>query len=215
MTLTAARFDHAMLGPDRTDAEVAAEAALAARHGVRGLCVFSRTVEVARRELRGSGTILVAVANFPAGASPVEVVLNEAARAVDHGAGEIDVVVPSGWLRAGEHSRALDYLGRVVDAVGVPVKAIVEATLFDDEALARVGREVVAGSGAAWFKTGTGVYGGRLASDRIRALRSSLPATLRLKVSGGIRDAESAAAALEAGADLLGASRTLAILGLE
>ena len=215
MKLTASRFDHAVLGPDRPDAEIVAEAARAASHAVRGLCVLPRAAVVAREPLRGSRTRLVVVVNFPAAASTAELAAIEARRAVDDGAGELDAVVPAGWLRAGEFSRALDYVAGIVQAAGVPVKAIVEAAMFDDPVLARVGREVVGPSGAAFFKTGTGVYGGALAPERIRALRSALPATLLLKVSGGIRDAEDALRAVESGADVLGTSRTFAILGLE
>jgi deoxyribose-phosphate aldolase len=215
MILPPSRFDHALLAPDRTDGEVATEAGRAAARGIRGFCVLSRSLDRARAELEGSATILVSVVNFPAGAAAADVAAGEAKRAVDDGAGEIDVVVPSGWLRAGEFSRALDYLAGIVESAAVPTKAIVESAFFDDAELARVAREVVVPSGAAFFKTGTGVYGGRLAPDRIRALRHVLPGTVRLKVSGGIRDAEAAAEALQAGADLLGTSRTFAILGPE
>lgn len=215
MTLSADRFDHACLAPERTDVEVAVEAGRAARHALRGYCVPARAVEAARTALRGTPTRLVAVVNFPAGSSSPATALEEAVRAAAEGAAELDVVVPSGWLRAGEFARALEYLARVVERAGIPVKAIVEAALVEDEILSRAGREVVAPSGAIYFKTGTGVYGGRLDAERIRTLRAALPATLRLKVSGGIRDAESAAEALAAGADLLGTSRTFAILGLE
>lgn len=214
MTLDPSRFDHAVLAPDRTDAEVVAEATRAAVHGVRGICVFPRLLASATRGIGGGGTLAVAVVNFPAGASTAEGTLEEATFAVDAGADELDVVVPSGWLRAGEFGRALDLLSPVVERCGVPVKAIVEAAFFEDDLLARIAREVVAPSGASFFKTGTGVYGGALAPDRIRTLRSALPMGLRLKVSGGIRDARGALEALNSGADVLGASRTFAILGL-
>jgi deoxyribose-phosphate aldolase len=214
MKLSASRFDHALLAPERPDADVVIEAARAAAHGIRGFCVFPRALGAAAGPLRGSSTILVAAVNFPAGASTLPATVEEAARAVAEGAQEVDAVVPSGWLRAGEFARALDYLARIVEAARVPLKAIVEASFFDDAALARVGREVVAPSGAGFFKTGTGVYGGALPPERVRALRSALPDTLRLKVSGGIRDAGAAVAAVEAGADVLGTSRTFAILGL-
>ena len=138
--------------------------------------------------------LLIAVVNFPAGAATSRSALEEGIRAVEEGAGELDVVVPPGWLRAREFTRARDFVAGLVAGAHVPVKAIVEATFFTDEDLDRIGREVVAPSGASFFKTGTGVYGGGLSPERIRLLRAALPETLRLKVSGGIRDAEAASA---------------------
>ena len=215
MTVLASRFDHAVLGPERTDDEVRTDAARAAAHGIRGICVFPRSLAAVRAATGGTSTVPIAVVNFPAGASTTPRAFEEAARAVEDGAEEIDVVVPSGWLRAGELARALDYLARIGSGAPVPMKAIVEAASFDDDALARIALEVVVPSGAAWFKTGTGVYGGALEPERIRALRRVLPEGVGLKVSGGIRDVRAAAAALESGADLLGTSRTFAILALE
>lgn len=215
MKLDPACFDHAVLGPERTDDEVVSEGARAAALGVRGVCVLPRAIDAARRGIGGGPTLAVAVVNFPAGGSTPTIALEEGIRAAEAGAGEIDVVVPSAWLRAGERSRALEYLASLVARAGVPAKAIVEAGFFDDPELARIAREVVFPSGASFFKTGTGVYGGVFPPERIRALRRGLPEGLRLKVSGGIREALMAAEALESGADVLGTSRTFAILADE
>jgi len=90
------------------------------------------------------------------------------------------------------------------------VKVIVEATELDPESLQAACR-VVEASGAGFAKTSTGLRGGARVQD-VSAMRTALPASVQIKASGGIRDAQSAAALLEAGASRLGTSSAIAIL---
>ncbi len=209
----ARRFDHAVLSPTATSSEIEDAARRCAESGVRGLCVAPRHAAVASRHLAGSAVKLVVTAGFPAAASRASVTRAEAKLAVRDGAAELDVVLPLGDLIEGRFERVLEEITRLAAAVkGTPLKLIVEASLVDDATLGRLIRQVVVPSGALYLKTGTGVYGGPLSPDRIRRLRDLLPGGIGLKVAGGIRDLGSARAAIDAGADLLGCSRTFEIL---
>lgn len=211
----ASRIDHAVLGPATTARQIFDEARTCARLGVRGLCVAPRDIPVAAEALAGANVILVSVAGFPAASSRDDVVLREVASAVQDGAAEIDWVLPLGPLLEGRLAEARACARSVVAAAsGRPVKGIVECALLDDAAVDRVVEDVLIPAGVAFLKTGTGVYGPgvALAPSRVARLAARLAGRARLKVSGGIRDVPTARAILAAGADLLGASRTFALL---
>lgn len=213
MRIAADRFDHAVLSPAAPRERVLLEAERAAAAGVRGLCVLPYRVRVARETVRDRSVLVVAVVGFPAAGSRAEILVAEARRAVEDGADELDLVLPMGRLADGEDRAVAEDVHAIRTAAGAPpTKLIVEASELDDARIAAIVRDVVVPTGAGFLKTGTGVYGRALEPSRIETIRSLLPAGIALKVAGGIRDAGAAAAALAAGADVLGASRTFAIL---
>jgi deoxyribose-phosphate aldolase len=187
-----ARIDHAVLSPGSTERDIVDAAARCAEAGVRGLCVAPRHVVCARHCLREGEVHLAAVAGFPAGSSIPEVLFKEIRLAVRDGADEIAALVDA--------------------AEGRTVKLIVEVSELEETDVERFIVETVAPSPVAFFKTGTGVYGCPLSPARVRRIRGWLPETHGLKVAGGIRDLVSAEEMLDAGADVLGTSRTFEIL---
>jgi deoxyribose-phosphate aldolase len=95
-------------------------------------------------------------------------------------------------------------------------KAILEtAVLTEDETVlaARICEE----AGVDYVKNSTGWgKGGPATVEVIRLLRRSVSPKVRVKASGGIRDAKTALALIEAGADLIGTSRGVDIVkGME
>ncbi len=208
---------HALLSPLAPAAVVAAAARLCLEHGVRGLCVASVRVAIASRRLRSRGVRAVAAVGFPSGAVRPEVLREEAVRAWADGADELDLVVCPGRLRDGDLRRIGAELEEIAGAVrGLPIKLVLEVSELTDAEIEAAIREVVVPSRAAFLKTGTGVYGrGPLAPERVRWLRGLLPQSVGLKVAGGVRDRATAVGLLDAGADLVGTSRTFEILGGE
>ena len=64
---------------------------------VAAVCVYPRFVDVAVRELAGSGIRVATVAGaFPHGQLPLELKVDEVRRAVDEGADEVDIVINRG-----------------------------------------------------------------------------------------------------------------------
>ncbi|MCY7330651.1 MAG: 2-deoxyribose-5-phosphate aldolase, partial [Saprospiraceae bacterium] len=64
-----------------------------------------------------------------------------------------------------------------------------------------------------WLKTGTGFHGHPATPEMVRNLRAIAPASMSIKASGGIKTAKDAQALLDAGADRLGTSASLTIIG--
>ncbi len=132
--------------------------------------------------------------------------------AVRDGADEIDTVIAIGHLRDGDTAYVLDDLRAVVSAAeGRPVKIILETSLLAHEEKI-LGCKLAVEGGAAFVKTSTGFAGGGATIEDVRLFRETVGSSGKIKASGGIRDAATALAMLEAGADRLGTSAGVAIV---
>ncbi|MEK7756347.1 MAG: deoxyribose-phosphate aldolase, partial [Planctomycetota bacterium] len=165
---------------------------------------------------RVSTPLVVAAVGFPLGASLTATKADEARRAIDDGATEIDMVVALGELIGGDRAYVrsdIEAVARVVhQATGNRLlKVILEtAALTTDQLI--LGCRCCAEAEADFVKTSTGLHPrGGATAEHVRQLhRHASP--LRVKAAGGIRTAEAAKAMLEAGAVRIGTSAGVAIL---
>lgn len=201
--------DHTLLAPEATAAQVAALAAEAAELGAFGICVSPSRLPVDVPH----GLAVCSVVGFPAGAHDSEVKAHEAARAVEQGATEVDMVVDLGQVLAGQWGAVEADVAAVKAACGpVLLKVILETAALAPEQVVEGCRRSEAG-GAQYVKTSTGFHpAGGASVEVVRLMRETVGDRLGVKASGGIRDTATALALLEAGASRLGLSRTRAVL---
>ncbi len=200
----AGRIDHTVLGPETTLGDVEGALETAATYGMNACippCYVREAAEMAPE------VTLVTVCGFPHGQAAPETKEFGAESAWKDGADEVDVVVNIGRLRAGDDEAIADELARVVAAVPVPVKVIVEAPLLSIGEL-RTACELADDAGAAYVKTATGFSVGGATVEDVGIMAEYLP----VKASGGIGSFGAALAMLEAGADRIGASAGDAIV---
>ncbi len=208
----AALIDHTLLRPEAKPDEVAELCREAREYGFATACVNSRFVPLARELLRGAGPGIAAVIGFPFGASSTEAKVCEAHQALRDGATELDMVLPVGPLRAGDHLAVLEDVRAVREAApNAVLKVILETCLLTDEEKVR-GALLAVAAGADFVKTSTGFGSGGATVEDVRLLRATVGDSAGVKASGGIRTWEDARAMLEAGASRLGCSRSVAIL---
>jgi deoxyribose-phosphate aldolase len=154
----------------------------------------------------------IAVVGFPLGAATVKSKVFEAKEAIAAGAREIDMVVNLGALKSRDYQTVFEDIQQVVEAsVPYPVKVILETSSLDDE------EKVVAcalskTAGAAFVKTSTGFGGGGATVNDIKLMRRIVGDSIGVKASGGVRTTEDAKAMIEAGANRIGASSSIAIV---
>lgn len=209
----AGSIDHTLLKPDATEEAVGKLCREALEHCFASVCVNPCHVEYCARLLRGSSVEVCTVVGFPLGATTSAVKAYETAEAVRRGATEIDMVINIGYLKGGQYSRVLEDIRSVVQAAeGKCVKVIIEAALLTDEekvAACALARE----AGADFVKTSTGFASGGATAEDVALMRRVVGAGMGVKAAGGIRDAETAEAMLRAGANRIGASASVKIIG--
>lgn len=206
-------IDHTLLKPDATAADVDKLCAEAVRFGFRTVCVNPLHVKLAAWLLKKEEPDVCSVVGFPLGASLTETKAAETAAVVRLGATEVDMVMSVGCFKADDYKTVLKDIKSVVKAAaGVPVKVIIESGLLKDSEIVRA-CEISAEAGAASVKTCTGFGTGSASPSAVRLMRETVGDALGVKASGGIKNFNDARLMLEAGADRLGTSSSVAVCG--
>ena len=200
-------IDYTNLKPDATRADIEELCKIAKERGYANVCVNGAYVALCRQLLRGSGVGVACVVGFPLGASTTEVKAFEAAKAVEDGADEIDMVMAVGALKGGDFDYVAKDIAAVKHACGVTLKVIIEECLLTDEQIAEAARICVR-SGADIVKTSTGFSKAGATLHAVEIIKANC-GDLGIKAAGGIRDADTARAFIEAGATRIGASAKL------
>lgn len=204
-------IDHTLLAADATSAQIARLCQEAREYSFASVCVNSCRVAQARTLLKGCPVKVCTVVGFPLGAMSTRAKAYEAGSAVEDGADEIDMVINVGYVKDGDWDGVLDDIMAVREACkGKVLKVILETCLLTDDEIVRACRTAVR-AGADFVKTSTGFSKGGATVHAVSLMRSTVGADVGVKASGGIRDAESARAMVEAGASRLGCSAGVAI----
>jgi deoxyribose-phosphate aldolase len=205
-------IDETLLAPTTTPGAIVTLCAGARDAAFAAVCVSPIHVALAARELVGTRVAVATVVGFPSGAHRSEVKAAEAARAVEDGALEIDMVIPIGLLRARMDDAVRADIAAVVKASsGRTVKVILETAALEDEEKVR-GVHLAREAGAIFVKTSTGFGPGGATESDVAILRREAGLTMGVKASGGIRTAVAALRMVGAGADRIGTSSGGAIL---
>lgn len=208
----AAIIDHTLLKPDASREQLVKVCEEAKQFGFATVCVNSSNIPLVARLLKGTSVKPIAVVGFPLGAAASQAKAFEAKEAVRAGAEEIDMVINIGALKSRDFRLVYEDIKTVVDAVKPhKVKVIIETAQLNQEekiiacALAKT-------AGAAFVKTSTGFGGGGATVEDIALMRRIVGSDMEVKASGGIRTEADARKMIEAGADRIGASASVAIV---
>lgn len=209
----AASIDHTLLAVTATDADVAALCADATRFAVAAVCVSPSRLPLDPGAL-GATIAIATVCGFPSGSHRPEVKAAEAARSVELGATEIDMVLDLGLVKAANWTAVTEDVAAVRDAVasGHQLKVIIESGALTDDEIVRC-CEAAEAAGADYVKTSTGFHpSGGATVHAVELMHATVGGRLGIKASGGVRTWDTAIAMLEAGATRLGTSSTELIL---
>src|SRR5438477_4695971 len=207
-------FDHSLLQPNLTDADLVAGCLLARELGVASVCIKPYGVKLAAKLLAGSPVVASTTIGFPHGGHLTAVKVFEAERAMDDGAAELDMVVNVGKVLSGEWNYVAHDIAAVVDAAharNCKVKVIFENALLKDEhkiELCKICGDVR----ADWVKTSTGYAESGATIPDLKLMRQHSPAWVQVKAAGGVRSYETLMAVREIGVTRVGATATKAIL---
>ena len=205
-------IDHTLLSPEATTQEIDTLCEEARHYGFYSVCVPPSWIEHAKKQLGGSKVKVVTVISFPHGNDLSSSKALAAQQAKSAGADEIDMVMHLGWAKAGNWPAVESDIAQVVKAVQpTPVKVILETCLLSVDQIQKACR-AAAQAGAKFVKTSTGFSKGGASVDAVRLMKASIPPTMEVKASGGIRDLPTALAMIQAGATRLGTSSGAVII---
>jgi len=207
------RIEHTLLKAEAKESDIQRICHEAIEHHFRGVCIYPSWLETARATLSGSTVKLITVIGFPHGCASSSSKAFEAEDAIRRGADEIDMVVHLGLVKTGLWERVKRDIEEVKKACGnKTLKVILETSLLTDEEKTKVCEASLAAR-ADYVKTSTGFAGGGATLPDIQLMRATAGDKLRIKASGGIRSREDALTLIQAGADTLGTSSGILIVG--
>jgi len=210
----AAVIDHTLLKPDATREQVESLCDEAIRYRFACAMVNPIWASTAVGMLSGTGIPVGVVIGFPLGASLVSTLRQEAAALARLGASELDMVIPIGYLKSGNHQgvkHAVHAAASVAHHHGALLKVILETALLTVEEKLR-GAELAIEAGADFLKTSTGFASGGATVADVALLRGVAGGRCGVKASGGIRKLADVRSFLDAGANRIGASASVAIV---
>ncbi len=211
----AAAIDHTLLKPEAGKEDILKLCREAAEYRFAAVCINPVYVKLARQELDRLNCPQIQVCTvigFPLGASATAVKAFEAERALEEGAGEVDMVMNIGALKEGDRDFVRNDMAAVVKAArGKTVKVILETGLLSEEEI-RLACCLAGEAGAHFVKTSTGFGPGGAKVKDVRLMKETVGPHMEVKASGGVRTLEEARAMLAAGATRIGTSRGGAIM---
>ena len=205
-------IDHTILKPNASKEDVKKICEESIEHNFCSVCVNPVWVKYVSSLLKGSDVKVCSVIGFPLGASTSEIKRDEAKKAVDDGADEIDMVINIGYLKSKEIELFKKDIELVREATkGKILKVIIETCLLTDEEkieACKISKELK----ADFVKTSTGFSTGGAKVEDVKLMRSTVGSDMGVKASGGIKNYEDALKMIEAGANRIGTSSGIDII---
>lgn len=216
MDIDLARYiDHTLLKPEATKEQVTLLCEEARKFNFASVCINPSYVPLSAKLLRDSSVKVCTVIGFPLGATSTPSKSFEAEQALREGAREIDMVINVGFLKSGD----FEYVEHDIFSVATScrrynalLKVILETALLTDHE--KIKACILAKrAGADFVKTSTGFSKGGATAGDIALMRKVVGSAMGVKASGGVRTREEALEMVASGADRIGASASVKIVG--
>ncbi len=210
----AAALDHTLLEPGATREQVERLCAEAAHYRFACVLVHPVWVSTAVNFVAGASIPVGAVMGFPHGASLVSTLRQEAAALTRLGARELEMVLPVSQLKSGNHGaveNAVRAAAHVAHLQGALLTVTLDTGLLAMNEKLRAA-EIAIQAGADFIKNSREPStSGAIAADAA-LMRGVAGARCGIKASGGVTALEQVRALLEAGANRIGSSASVAIV---
>jgi deoxyribose-phosphate aldolase len=207
-------FDHSLLQPKLTDADLEAGCKLAVEYGAATVCIKPYAVARAASLLFRTGVDVCTVVGFPHGSNTPDVKVFETNRVIDDGAREVDMVVNIGKVLSNDWGYVAADIAAVTGACharGAIVKVIFENSMLTDGHKIKLS-EICGDLRCDYVKTSTGYGDGGATTEDLKLMRKHAPSYVRIKAAGGVRTFERLMEVRELGVTRVGATATADIL---
>lgn len=199
-------IDHTVLKATTVVGDIKKLCSEAKEHNFYAVCVNGSYVSLAKKELEGSEVKVCAVIGFPLGAMSKDAKVFEAKKCIEDGAGEIDMVINVGFMKSGMYSEVEQEILEIKKAIGSNVLKVIIENCYLTEDEKKMACEMCVRAGADFVKTSTGFGTGGATLEDLKLMKSIVGDKIKIKAAGGVKDLETAAKFIEAGANRLGTS---------
>ncbi|MCI8945864.1 MAG: deoxyribose-phosphate aldolase [Lachnospiraceae bacterium] len=203
--------DHTQLKPFATweDIEKLCEEAIA--YHTASVCVPPAYIRRIHDRF-GEQINICTVVGFPLGYSVTEAKVAEVVKALEDGAGEIDMVVNISDVKNHLYDKVEAEIRTLKEACGGHILKVIIETCFltKEEKIAMC--KAVTKAGADYIKTSTGFGTGGATMEDILLFKEHIGPEVKIKAAGGVKTREDLEAFLNAGCERIGTSSAVGIL---
>ncbi|MEO6548876.1 MAG: deoxyribose-phosphate aldolase [Ferruginibacter sp.] len=210
----ASYIDHTVLKPTTTIADVEKLAAEAIQYQFAAVCVPPLFVKKAKELVAGTAVKVATVIGFPFGYSAIEAKVAELVLAIVDGADELDVVINISAIKNNDWQFLASEINAILPIVrskNSVIKIIIESGILTDEEIIRC-CDLYGAAGVDFMKTSTGYAEKGASVEAVLLMRKHLADNVRIKASGGIKTYTFAKQLIDAGANRIGCSSSIAIV---
>ncbi|MBS1933194.1 MAG: deoxyribose-phosphate aldolase [Bacteroidetes bacterium] len=207
-------IDHTFLKPTATLADIQKTCEEALLYRFAAVCIPPPFVKEAKKLTQQSGIKVATVIGFPFGYSAIEAKVAEIVLAIVDGADELDVVISISALKNNDWQFLANEINTMLPIIHNKqkvIKVIIESGVLMDEEIVKC-CTLYGTAGVDFVKTSTGYAEKSATVEAVALMKKNLPASVKIKASGGIRTYEFAKQLIDAGASRLGCSASVAII---
>jgi len=207
-------IEHTLLKVDCTETQITKLIAEAEQYQFYGICIPPYYVPFTKVRLKNSHLKVISVVGFPLAYDHYTIKCGAIKHLAKNGVDEVDVVTNITAIKSGQW----EYLQQEWEAIiqiakenDLPIKIIIESGLLNEQELIKL-CDLANSLQPNFIKTSTGFNGIGAELDKVVFLRKHLQATIKIKASGGIKNAQQTKAFIEAGANRIGTSSGVKIV---
>ena len=207
-------FDHTFLKAYATRADFEKLCKEARELGTAMVAINSAQVCVCKELLKGCDVHVGAAISFPLGQTVLEIKVEKKKKAIQDGSDEIDYVINIGEAKMGHWDYIEEEMRQITEicrAHKVISKVIFENCYLEKEEIKKLA-EIAKKVKPDYIKTSTGFGTGGATLEDVRLMKETVGDDVKVKAAGGVRDWETCKAMIEAGAERIGTSSSIAIL---
>lgn len=207
-------IDHSLLQPMMTVQDFESGIALAKAYDTGSVCIMPYYLKRCAELLAGTTVKASTTIGFPHGGHTTAIKAAEAARAIEDGCEELDMVVNISKVLSGDWDYVKTDIQAVIDvahAAGQKVKVIFENCYLADDQKIRLCK-ICSELNADWVKTSTGYGTGGATIEDLTLMRAHSAENVQVKAAGGVRTFEKLLEVRTLGVTRIGASATKPIL---
>ena len=212
--------DHTNIHADATKADMTKLCDEAKAYHFKMVAVNQVQSEFCSKQLEGTDIDTGAAIAFPLGQTSIAAKVYETKDALANGANEIDYVVNLTQVKAGNWDYIEDEMAQIVAAcqearektgLEIPCKVILETCMLTDEEKVKI-CEIATRVKPTFVKTSTGCASGGATVEDVKLMKQTVGDAVKVKASGGIRDADTFLDMVRAGAERIGCSAGIPII---
>ncbi|HEX4372333.1 MAG TPA: deoxyribose-phosphate aldolase [Puia sp.] len=207
-------IDHTFLKPTATVADINKVCEEAIQYNFAAVCIPPLFVKEAKRITQNSPVKVATVIGFPFGYSAIEAKIAEIILAIVDGVDELDVVINISAIKNNDWQYLANEINTILPIIQSKqklIKVIIESGVLTDEEIIRC-CTLYGATGVDFVKTSTGYAEKGASVHAVELIKKNLPASVKIKASGGIRTYEFAKKLIEAGANRIGCSASISII---